>query len=91
MPDEETYSVPSAYGQGTAVGTDWVLEVVGVSITGTDTDPEAEVVLAGPAVLEVKLGVALVEDGVPLSSPLTRMKAHKFSVEGLGTCVSRLE
>lgn len=78
---------------GTVVGTDWVLEVVGVSITGTDTDPEAEVVLAGPAMLEVELGVATPEEeGVALSFPLIRIKAHKLvSVEGLGTCVSRLE
>jgi hypothetical protein len=37
------YSVPLAYGQGAAVGAGWALDVGGVSITGTDTDPIDEV------------------------------------------------
>jgi len=43
LPEEETYSVPLAYGQGAAVGTGRALEVGGVTITETDTDPTNEV------------------------------------------------
>jgi hypothetical protein len=44
--------VPLAYGQGAAVDTGRVLEVGGVSITETDTDPTSEVEIPPPPGVE---------------------------------------
>ena len=44
--------MPLAYGQGAAVGTGRVLEVGGVSITETETDPTSEVETPPPPGVE---------------------------------------